>query len=689
MSIPASRTSRTLQPLLHDLMSSVAAPALLLAEPDGQVRRRGASGWFVDDVRLLDQVVLSLDDTDLELVRSSTVGADRQEFGYVARGLGDDRPDPSVFVGRRRVLTTQDMVEAIVVSSTATEPVDLRVHLDLASDLAAMGQVKQGHDVSVVPADATAAGLSWSEGRRAVSVSCDPPPDLVSAAEGRLTWRCSLEATETFSVTCTMSAGAAPDGEFSPGGPPPWGVDALVSSPDPRLVRVAAQSLADLRGLLLRDGADQFLAAGSPWFLTLFGRDSLWAGRMLIPFTTELAMATLRSLARRQGTRDDPATEEQPGKILHEVRQGTLNLGEISLPPVYYGSVDATSLFVVTLADAWHWGAESAAVEELLPAVRHCLTWAMAQSEESGWLRYIDHSGNGLSNQGWKDSHDSVQFADGRLAEAPIALSEVQAYAYEAAIRGAELLDAFAHPPVDGLTAWAAALRKSFASEYWVPDPAGDYPAIALDSFGARVDAVASNMGHLLGTGILDNAEVDLVTRRLMSPELNSGFGLRTLTAASPRFSRLSYHGGTVWPHDTAIAVIGLAREGRSDDAATLTAGVVTAAEGFGYRLPELYGGDSSADVPFPSAYPAACRPQAWAAAAPLACLVAVTGIDVDAHAGRIAHPAAVSTRLGPFRLDGLRVGRTPFSVSVAADGTVTVDLPGGSDLEVVVCPSV
>jgi glycogen debranching enzyme len=670
MSIPGSRTSRALQPLLHDLMSSVAAPALLLSEPDGQVRSRGVSGWFVDDVRLLDQVVLSLDDTDLELVRSSTVGADRQEFGYVARGLGDNLPDPSVFVDRRRVLTAHEMVEAIVVSSEATEPVDLRVHLDLASDLAAMGQVRQGHHASVVPADATVAGLSWSEGRRAVSVSCDPPPDLVSAAEGRLTWQRSLNAKETFSVTCTMSAGAASTQGFSP---------------DPRLGRVAAQSLADLRGLLLRDGSDPFLAAGSPWFLTLFGRDSLWAARMLIPFTTELAMATLRTLARRQGTRDDAATEEQPGKILHEVRQGRLNLGEMSLPPVYYGSVDATSLFVVTLADAWRWGAETAAVEELLPAVRHCLTWAMAQSQESGWLRYIDHSGSGLSNQGWKDSHDSVQFADGRLAEAPIALSEVQAYAYEAAIRGAELLDAFAHPPVDGLTAWAAALRKSFASEYWVTDPTGDYPAIALDRFGARVDAVASNMGHLLGTGLLDETEVDLVARRLRSPQLRSGFGLRTLTAASPRFSRLAYHGGTVWPHDTAIAVMGLAREGRSHEATTLAAGLLTAAEGFGYRLPEVYGGDSSADVPFPTAYPAACRPQAWAAAAPLACLVAVTHVEVDSHARCISHPATVSTQLGAFRIEGLRVGQTPFAVTVAVGGAVTVDLPSGTDLEVVV----
>ncbi len=684
MSSPARRSLRLLQPAVHELMSSVSAPALLLSGPDGQVRRRGVSGWFVDDIRLLDEVLLSIDDTELELVRSATVGADRQEFVYVARGLGSPGPDPSVFVDRHRVLTAERMVETMVVSSAAVGSLDLRIHLDLTSDMATMIQVRQGQHPSVVPAEATADGFSWSDRRGSFGVSCNPSPDTVSLAAGRLSWRAWLQQGEQFSVTCTMSSDMTA-AQFSPGGPPPWSTDAMVSGADPRLRRLTAQSLDDLSGLLLRDGADPFLAAGSPWFLTLFGRDSLWAARMLIPFTTELAMSTLRTLARRQGTREDTVTEEQSGKILHEVRNASLELDGMSLPPTYYGSVDATPLFVLTLGDAWRWGAEPTEVQELLPAVRRCLTWAMAQSEESLWLRYIDQTGTGLSNQGWKDSHDSVQFADGQLAEAPIALSEVQAYAYAAAIRGAELLEAFGQSPIDGLSSWAAALRKSFAANFWVNDSNGEYPAIALDRSGEAVDAVASNMGHLLGTGLLDKDEVDLVSRRLMSPQLSSGFGLRTLTTASVRFSRLSYHGGTVWPHDTAIAVMGLAREGRRDDAATLTAGVVSAAERFGYRLPELYGGDGSAAVPFPSAYPAACRPQAWAAAAPLACLVAVTGVDVDIRARRITHPAKTSTRLGPFRIDGLRVGRMAFSVSVAADGAVSVDLVGGADLGIAV----
>lgn len=693
MSIPAVRPRRQLQPLLHDLASCVAAPALLLAEADGQVRRHGVSGWFVDDVRLLDELLLSLDGTELEVVRSATIGADRQEVDYLARGLGDELRDPTVFVSRQRILAADHLVESIVVRSTATAPVDVRLRLDLVSDLAPMSSVKQGLHNPAIPATASPTGLSWSDSHMSLDVVSDPVPDSVDAY-GQLCWQTALHQGEEFRVSCTMTPESATS-QFASGGSAPWGADVNVVAPDQRLGRLAAQSLGDLAGLLLRDSGDgcgegdQFLAAGSPWFLTLFGRDSLWAARMLTPYTTGLAMSTLRTLARRQGRFDDVETEEQPGKIVHEVRKAQLDLGAISLPPAYYGSVDATPLFVTTLVDAWRWGAPDDEVAALIPAARHCLTWLMAQSEESGWLHYIDHSGRGLSNQGWKDSDDSVQFADGRLAEAPIALSEVQAYAYEAAVRGGELLRAFGEEEVEGLSVWADSLKKRFVADFWVDDGAGGagYPAIALDGSDARVDSVASNMGHLLGTGILDDTEVGYVAERLRSPDMSSGFGLRTLTARSVRYSRLSYHGGTVWPHDTAIAVMGLAREGRSDQAAALTAGVVLAAEGFNYRLPELYGGDSADDVPFPTAYPAACRPQAWAAAAPLACLVAVTGIDVDAAAGCITHPARVSTLLGAIRLNGLRVGTVPFSVSVDSEGVVSVDVPDGSGLEVVPRP--
>ncbi len=658
-----------LTPLLNRLPVSVAAPSILVAAADGQVRPGGVTGWYVDDLRLLDGLEVSVRDSDLDLVRAEVAGADRQEFTYVARSLGGWPHDPTVTLDVRRRLTPAALTQEVTLIHRGPEAFDLTLHVDLVGDLVPMAVVRGGAAYTEpVPPVTTGTGLSWQGGGRSFSVAFDPAPDEV--ADGRrVSWRRRVEPGETVSVRLSCEAAGTP--QFGAGGPPPWSADTSVEAPDPRLSRLVAQSLADLEGLLLREGDDAFLAAGSPWFLTLFGRDSLWAARLLMPYGTDLALSTLRTLARRQGTTSDPASEEQPGKILHEVRNQPLEIGGLRLPPVYYGTVDATALFVCTLADAGDWGADADEVRALLPAVRRCLEWVRAQSAESGWLRYVDESGRGLANQGWKDSVDSVQHADGRLAEPPIALCEVQGYAYEAAVRGGALLDSYGEPPVEGLAGWAEDLRVRFCRDFWVQTPAGGHVAIALDRDGQRVDSVTSNMGHLLGTGILTAEQTDRVVEVLTAPDMASGFGLRTLTASSPRYSRLSYHGGTVWPHDTAVAVRGLALEGRAEEATRLAAGIVAAAEGVDFRLPELYGGDAASDVSFPVDYPAACRPQAWAAAAPLACLAAVTGLDV--RGATLTHPVRTGTALGPFTLHGIRAAGEPVTVTVAADGEVTL----------------
>ena len=253
---------------------------------------------------------------------------------------------------------------------------------------------------------------------------------------------------------------------------------------------------------------DTFLAAGAPWFFTLFGRDSLWAARMLLPLGTDLAAGTLRVLAARQGTVTDVDSAEQPGKILHEVRAKPLSLGEEGrvLPPVYYGTVDATPLWVCLLHDAWRWGMPADQVEALLPAMERALAWMTdhGDADGDGFLEYVDEGGHGLANQGWKDSGDSVQWRDGTLATGPIALCEVQAYAHEAALGGAALLEAFGRPGADRWRAWAAELATRFRAAFWVQDATGRYPAIALDADKRAVDTVTSNIGHLLGTGLLD-----------------------------------------------------------------------------------------------------------------------------------------------------------------------------------------
>jgi glycogen debranching enzyme len=337
-----------------------------------------------------------------------------------------------------------------------------------------------------------------------------------------------------------------------------------------------------------------------------------------------MAAGTLRALAALQGAIENVDTAEQPGKIPHELRRAPATHAHgMTLPPLYYGTVDATPLWVCLLADAHDAGMPDDEVRDLLPALRSALAWMRdaGDSDGDGLLEYIDTTGRGLSNQGWKDSGDSVQWRSGELAEGPIALCEVQAYAYEAAMRGADLLETFGAPAEETAAwrSWATRLAERFRATFWVDDPAGAYPAIALDAHKRPVDTVTSNLGHLLGTGLLTADEAERVARRLVSPELDSGFGLRTLSTEAEGYWPLSYHGGSVWTHDTAIAITGLVREGFRREAAQLSEGLLRAAVTFDYRLPELHSGDGIADVPAPLPYPAACRPQAWSAAAAVA----------------------------------------------------------------------
>jgi len=387
---------------------------------------------------------------------------------------------------------------------------------------------------------------------------------------------------------------------------------------------------------------------------------------MMLPLGTSLATGTLRTLARLQGHRSDPETEEEPGKIMHEFRHTTTRPAtRLALPPRYYGTVDATPLFVTLLSDAWRWGLDHQTVRELLPAAEAAMAWILAQADasEDGFIRYSGSRSQGLANQGWKDSPSAVQFADGRLPEPPIALAEVQAYAYEAAIEGAALLDAFGRPGGEAWRSWAAGLRKRFRDAFWVEDIMGPYVAVAVDAAGRPVDSVTSNMGHLPGTGILEHDEIAHIAARLNAPDMNSGWGLRTLSATSAGYNPLSYHEGSVWPHDTAIAVSGLAGTGYYAEASALLSGMVDAAARFGYRMPELWSGEERRPSPLP--YPAACRPQAWAAAGTIALLRAVVGLYPDVPSGRISIRPMRPAPLGGIEVDGLRVADRDLRISV------------------------
>ena len=647
---------RKLQPLLHDLVTTTAAPTTALSEAGGQISEAGVQGVFHADARVLAQARLLVDGREPEPIGHTAAGPGATRFVSVVRWLGTPIPDPSVRIDRVRRVTPGGMAEEITVTSTADLPVRATVALDLACDLAPMDVVKSG---GASPRLAPVEPLVWRAEGISVRVTGVPAAgwqvDLPTRGSVTLRWQLWIDDPRAIVA--------------APAGPVEWSRPE-VTADDHRLVRLLDRSLDDLASLRLADGDDTYLGAGVPWFLTLFGRDSIWAARMLLPLGTELAAGTLRVLARRQGTHDDPRSGEAPGKIMHELRrQDTSHRSErITLPAAYYGTVDATPLWLSLLHDAWRWGMPPEEVAALLPHVEAALSWLGTHTD---FVRYVDTSGRGLANQGWKDSGDAVRFHDGRQAEPPIALAEVQGYAYQAALHGAALLDAFGRPGADRWRDYAGRLAERFRARYWVDGPQGTYPALALDRVGRPVDALTSNIGHLLGTGLLTPKESTAVAEALASPALSGGFGLRTMSTQDAGYSPLSYHCGSIWAHDTAIVLAGLAREGFGPAAARLADGLLSAGEAFDYRLPELYGGDDRTDFARPMPYPAACRPQAWSAAAAVVVLHAALGIYPDVPAGRVT--VRPSLPLGAVRATGLRIAGAAVDASVDASGRASL----------------
>ncbi|HEV7655965.1 MAG TPA: glycogen debranching N-terminal domain-containing protein [Mycobacteriales bacterium] len=674
---PRDSAVRSEQPYLHELVTVVAAPALVLSEPDGQLTAP-ASGVYLADHRVLSRLVVTVDGHEPAPVRGQSTDTATARFVGVARHLGDEGPDPTVFVERDRTVSPHGARETISLVSRATEPLTCTVTVELDSDLAAMDDIKAGRPSTappIRPEVGEPGTVRWPVGGDiTVIATLAPAPDEVRVgAPSRVLagWDVTLAARGRWSVTLEVTATA-------PGRPPIaapptrelWRPP-TVTAGDHRFPALLDRAVADLAGLLAADPdapEDHYLTAGAPWYLTLFGRDSIWAARMALPLGTELAAGTLRTLARRQGTRRDPDTEEEPGKILHEVRTGP---GGIDL---YFGTVDATPLWISLLHDAWRWGLPAADVEALLPNLEAALGWLRA-SAGTGFVKYAD-SGGRLANQGWKDSGNSVQYADGRLAPPPIALCEVQSYSYEAARQGADLLDAFGRDGGAGWRDWAGALRDRFRDRFWVEDPAGRYPAIALDGDGRPVDSITSNIGHLLGSGLLAEDETAAVVARLAAPDLDCGVGLRTMSSRSAGFNPLSYHGGSVWAHDTAIALRGLAATGTEAARATAASyvhGLLAAGAAFDFRLPELYGGETAGGGRLPLAYPAACRPQAWSAAAALVVLTATLGLEPDVPAGRVTLRPLRPSPVGELTVRGLRIAGEPLDLHLSADGTVEI----------------
>ena len=634
--------STPLQPLLHNEIVVMRAPTQVWSDRSGELGSNPIHGVYFSDVRVLSTLALTVGGDLPEAIAVLPSGADAAVFVSLVRSHDEGNPDPGVRVEQSRVVTGQGMSETLTVRSRHGVPLALDLAVRFTPDLSDLDRIKAGiGSTGIPPVVATATEVRWAGDGVGVTVTAADADILTVGASIELRWSLHVPARGETQVSWSLAAVDSSAVAAADPRPVPWSTPVIEG--DERLARWVSTALGDLDGLRMTTTARPdlgFLAAGAPWFFTLFGRDSLWAARFMLPLGTELAAQTLRVLAHFQGTEVVVDRAEEPGKILHELRRGVVHLegDDVYLPPLYFGTVDATPLWILLLHDAWRWGLDDTEVRELLPNLRAALGWLRdhADADGDGLLEYVDRSGHGLANQGWKDSGDSVQWRDGTLAEGPIALCEVQAYAYEAALAGAALLEHFGEDG-DSWRAWAARLKSEFALRFWLEDEHGPYPAIALDSRKRAVDTVTSNIGHLLGTGILEPEQEALVAARLISPELNSGYGLRTMSTTAAGYWPLSYHGGSVWTHDTAIAIAGLSRAGFAAEAAVLTEGLLAAASWFDYRMPELHSGDAASVSSRPVPYPAACRPQAWSAAAAVSVLASTLGLSADAQSDELA----------------------------------------------------
>jgi Glycogen debranching enzyme len=448
------------------------------------------------------------------------------------------------------------------------------------------------------------------------------------------------------------------------------------SSTDEAFDTTIMRSIDDLRSLYIGADGEEVISAGIPWYSTVFGRDSIITSLETLSLNPRIALDTLSYLARHQGTKENSYTEEQPGRIMHELRRGEMaRSGEIPHVP-YYGTIDATPLWLILLHETWRWTGDESLIRELLPNARRALDWIdrFGDIDGDGLVEYASTSNRGLVNQGWKDSGDGVPFPDGRLPAPPVALVEVQGYVYDAKVRMAAIYrHAGEHEEAQRLELQAEQLRKRVIEQFWIEE-LGTF-ALALDGEKRPLATVASNAGHLLWSRLPDAARARRVADTLLAPDMFCGWGIRTLSARHPVFNPMSYHDGSVWPHDNAIIVMGLSHYGLSENALpVVTAAQDVAAVARLRRLPELYCGMNRDGATRPVEYPVSCSPQAWASGALFMMLQGMLGILADAPTGalHIRNPVLPAS-LAKLTITNLCVGAGRVSLHFARHASRTI----------------
>jgi glycogen debranching enzyme len=646
-----------------------------------------SEGFFAFDTRFLSRLALTVNGHRLLPLSHGKVAYFSAAFylrNPVAGGLELDQ----LTIARERFVGA-GMQERISVTNNARTPLAFELAVELAADFAdilsvkehdfTLGDPSQAHPLPLpvepeLGADGAQLSFAANEGFGGLTRVVVTPSAELDGAAAR--YRIALDPGERWS--CRIEVFASEDGgEAGPAEPEThFGQERVrvesslrawkLRVPELRaewehLEETYERSVADLASLRMghqRGLAGQLPAAGMPWFMTVFGRDTLITCYQTLLFGPELSRNALATLAQLQATEDDPEIDAEPGKIIHELRGGRAAETWFSR---YYGTVDATPLFLVLLSEVWRWTGDDELARELREPALRALEWIDRHGDldGDGFVEYRRRAERGLVNQSWKDSVDSQLFADGRLAEPPIAPCEVQGYVYDAKLRLAELAREVWQDEnlAVRLEQEARKLAARFDEAFWCPGRGGYY-ALALDAAKERVDALTSNVGHLLWSGIVPEARVDAVVARLTSGEsgLWSGWGVRTMARGDAGFNPLSYHDGSVWPHDNSLIAAGLARYGRWEEAHRLVRSLIAAAGHLGHQLPEVFAGFAREETAFPIEYPTAARPQAWAAGAPILLLQTLLGLAPDRTRGALAStaPPGAAAWAGDLELRGV-----------------------------------
>jgi glycogen debranching enzyme len=649
-------------------------------------------GLFADDTRFLSRWVLTINGE-----RPLRLSSDKVEYFsaafYLRNPMAGGLEQDVLSIGRDRFVG-DGMQEHIVVQNHAPHPVEFELALEVGADFADIFAVKEhdfalGHPDTAPPLPALAPATFETKGNQFIlrddsrcltQVLLSERGEVNGrtvrypiALDSREEWRLRVDVIP--SPDGTRVAPARAERRF---GDELSRVRASLSAWHLRVPQLRAsweqldatfaQSVADLASLRMdedRRVPGQLPAAGMPWFMTVFGRDTLITCLQTLLFGPELAHNALHVLAALQATEDLPEIDAEPGKIVHEVRHGK---GAEAWFPRYYGTVDATPLYLVLLSEVWRWTDDAALVRDLREPALRALGWIddHGDLDGDGFVEYKRRSQRGLVNQSWKDSGDSQRFHDGRMAEAPIAPCEVQGYVYDAKRRTAELAREVwrERELAERLDLEADELRARFDEAYWCEDRGGYY-ALALDGEKRRVDSLTSNIGHLLWSGIVPAERADAIVDQLMGDELWSGWGVRTMSSGDAAFNPLSYHDGTVWPHDNSLIAWGLAGDARGAGAHRIARRMLNAAGHFSNQLPEVFAGFSRTATPFPIAYPTAARPQAWAAATPVLLLQLLLGLRPDHSRQALVSdaPAELPSWLGTLKLSGVRAFERSWDV--------------------------